>query len=129
MRNKKTDFDSYVEQRLEQWAEWYMSGNHCGLGYPPRNILQRLREEGGILINGTGMKSFPVNSDAEEIEGLVVRLGILYKPYAEALHIRYFNKLTQISQAKCRGYTERKYQLYLRYAHMWMKGYLSASYL
>ena len=46
-------FVKYVEERLQQWAEWYSSGNWYGLGYPSCSIEYRLMTE-GILVKATG---------------------------------------------------------------------------
>jgi len=81
----------YTEKRLTQWADWY--GRLCdfGLGYPRRSVEGRLRDDGGVLIAGTGLKLPPTNTEAEEVETLLVELGQMYPDRANAVKTEYLS--------------------------------------
>jgi len=123
---KGTEPDQYVEARLVEWGEWYRKGNDSGIGFPHRNILTRLREEGGILISGTGARSLPENPAAEEIEKLVGVLSTLHADRAIALRINYFYTYPPEIKAKWCKWSKQRFQRNLKYAREWIKGYLSA---
>lgn len=126
MKNNKS-LDEYVKERLIEWAEWYKQGGYAALGYPRRNILARLREEGGLLISGTGNKIPPSNLAVEEVEGLVKKLAEQQPKRAEVLRIYYFYQYDHEVKAKKCGYSKTQYYFNLKMAHEWIKGYFSAN--
>lgn len=65
----------HVEARLIGWGIWSRRNLDGAAGYPRRTVEARLRDEGGVLISGTGTRIPPVDSDAEQIERIVIRLG------------------------------------------------------
>lgn len=122
----QNNFDDYVKQRLVAWAEWFSRGCDSGLGFMRKNVLQRLREEGGVLINGTGAKCSPGNTNAEEIENLVKLLAEHQPKRAQVLRICYFYPVNPVEKAKHSGYSSAQYYLQLKLAHEWINGYLCA---
>lgn len=125
MRNKSRE-DQYIEDRLIEWGEWFMKGCDSGIGFPRRNILARIREEGGLLVAGTGAKNLPCNSSAEEVESLVCELSQQQPERANVLRIYYFNPIDPLSKAIHSGYSKSQFYAHLKFAHEWIKGYLSA---
>jgi hypothetical protein len=118
--------EKYVKYRLEIWGEWYSRGCDSGLGYSRKNIIARLCEEGGVLINGTGHKKLPTNVEAEEIEEIVKEIFQKQRDQAIVLQIRYFHPEEHEFAARRNGYTKTQYYSHLKLAHKWIEGYLSA---
>lgn len=125
MKNK-SELDQYVEERLIEWAEWYKKGGDSGIGFSHRNMLARLREEGGLLISGTGAKSLASHPAAEEIEYLVRELAKRHFDRAKALQIYYFYPIEHELKAKRSGFKKTQYYTHLSLAREWIKGYLYA---
>lgn len=124
MRKKKVS-DEYVKERLTEWAEWIKKGCDIGLGFSHRNILCRLKEEGGILVDAPGTKILASNPSAEEIEFLVVKLSSEHYVRAELLRHYYFNTIGHLQKAIGYGYKKSQYYLHLNAAHEWIKFHLS----
>lgn len=122
---KNNSLDEYIKKRFEDWAEWYQKSSIDGLGYPRRNIIARLKEEGGVLINGTGQKPDMINHSAEEIEMLLAKLFQQRPQHVEVLRIYYLNPHSYVRIAKEKGYSRARYFVYLGLAHEWVKGYFT----
>ena len=85
----------YVEMRLQAWGRWARTASDGGLGYAGRTIEGRLRAEGGVLVrSGTGRHVEPVESGAEQMDRLVVRLGAVQPQWPEMLRKYYAADLT-----------------------------------
>ena len=121
----KDKLDMYIERRLEEWAEWYSSDTN-GLGYAKRNIIARLKDDGGLVSRSTGSKSFMVNEEAEEIEKLYLYMYKQNEKRAEALRIHYHYPYEHESKAIQHGYSKTQYYHYLNIALAWLKGYFIA---
>lgn len=85
-------FIQYVEERLNQWADWYSRGNYYGLGYPSCSIEYRLMTEGYVARNNHGQRSIPVNEEAEEVEKLIREMAKQNSNMALALRCHYFTR-------------------------------------
>jgi hypothetical protein len=124
-------FIKYVDQRLDQWAAWYSSGNSYGLGYPRRSMEHVLMTE-GIVSRSNTPKFLPCNEDAEEIEALVVEMAKQNKKMALILRYYYFEpgalriKAENFS-ANYSSISWKKFKDYVDMARQWMAGRLSAS--
>jgi len=124
MKNKD-DLDLYIERRLEEWATWYSNDCH-NLSYSRRNILARLKDDGGIVSEKTGQKQMMSNVEAEEIEKLYLFLFNQNKKKAEALRIHYHFPFNHEMKAVEFGYSKAQYYRYLSSAHDWLKGFFFA---
>ena len=123
--NSKDQLDMYIEKRLEDWAKWYGSDNH-NLGYARRNILARIKDEGGLLNKATGHKLSLANLEAEETEKLYLYLLMQNKKRAEALRIRYHFPFDHEIKAVHNGYSRAQYYRNLKLEHEWLRGFFSA---
>jgi hypothetical protein len=125
------EFIKYVDQRLEQWAKWYSSGNSYGLGYPRRSIEHVMMTEG--IIAKTGKSNIlPCNEEAEEIEAFVLEMESQNKKMAAILRYHYFEPGALRIQAEnySAEYSPISYNTFkdnVDMARQWFAGRLSAS--
>lgn len=89
----------YLESRLQEWADFFQH-DYSGIGFPRKNILQRVREMGGTIIRGTGKKYPPDNASAREIEEWVKEVADYYPGRAQALRIKYFYPFSKKLQTR-----------------------------
>ena len=122
---KQNDFYSYIEARLEDWAEWHLKSCGSGLGYPRKNILAQLRDNGGLIIRGVGRKVPNSNLAAEEVEMMLSKLHQQMPQLVEVIRVHYLNPYNHESKAIEKGYSRSLYYSYLRLAREWVRGYLS----
>lgn len=90
VRNKE------VRDLIIKWAEDSIK-DKVTIGYPPRNILSKLREEGGFLPRGTKKIDLEVtfrDDDVEEIERIFRHLFVANEDYYYAVRLKF------LSQAK-----------------------------
>ncbi|MDX1901871.1 MAG: antiterminator Q family protein [Gammaproteobacteria bacterium] len=118
-------FVKYVEERLQQWAEWYSRGNLFGLGYPSCSLEYRLMTE-GIIVKTTGAKTLSSNEEAEEIEALVREMAHQNEKIALALRCQYFSCGTLRVKAKKLHISHNQFKYYVDLGHQWLAGRLSA---
>ncbi len=117
----------YVENRLQQWADWVTRVVDFGLGYPHKSIEAQLIDGGGLIIRGTGVKVLPTNTNAEEIEHHVrelaqqnIRLAtVLREYYCGRGHIR--RKAVRV------GLSCSTFKVSVRMAKQWISGKLQAN--
>ena len=114
----------YTERRLQQWAEWYGRCNF-GLGYPPRSVEGRLRDEGGVLSKGYGLKLPPSNPDAEEVEAILVELNSRSTQQANAVKFDYLLEGPLTVKAKKMGISRSQYIIYRDLGLTWIDGRLT----
>ena len=86
------DLMSYVEQRLDEWAEWSLRRFDAGLGYPKQSLLYQLLLYGQGLSHVKGPLALPVNAPAEEMEEMIHRLKKSCPFLAEVLIERYLGR-------------------------------------
>ena len=79
----------YVEQRLEEWADWYCRRDDHGLGYPKQSIEAELMALGGLMIKMTGDYSPLGHANAEEIEFHIHALAKQNRVLADTLRSAY----------------------------------------
>lgn len=60
------EFESYVDFRLQQWAEWFSRGNCYGIGYPSSSIEYRLMKEGVMARNKYAKQVLLCHVDADK---------------------------------------------------------------
>jgi len=117
-------FMHYLEERLNQWADWYSRGNSYGLGYPPCTTEYRLMTE-GIVHRSDGFKKLPVNEAAEEIEALVKEMAHYNQVMALALRYQYFSEGSLHTKAAKLKISRPYFKHYVDMAHQWLAGRLS----
>ena len=117
-------FMSYLEERLYQWADWYLRGNFYGLGYPSCSIEHRILLEGCIQRN-PGPKPLPSNEAAEEIEELVKQMAEYNVNMAQALRHQYFLTGTLRTKAAHLKMSHSHFKHCLDMGHQWLVGRLS----
>ncbi len=120
--------DTYLEERLNEWADWIVRYNAYGVGYPHKTIEARLREEGGILISGTGQFHPPTNPRAEEIERCLTVLNEQIPKLANAVRAYYLEPGLIKHRAKKAGCSYSQFRVLVDMAKVWLKGRLSAIY-
>jgi len=119
--------DNYVKNRLSEWGEWFSRGIYIDIGFPSKNILARMRDQGGQLIRATGQKPLPTNTRAEEMESLIMMLNADRPIPAHVLMITYLYPEAPLLIAEKRfGYKKSNYHKQLGIAFAWIKGYLIA---
>ncbi len=120
----KSDFLNYVDQRLEEWANWYAKGNWYGLGYP--TCTQEYKIMKADLIPSTVQNTLPSNESAEQIEALVVELEGQGRKLASALRLQYFGRGSIVKRAQKLGVSYPQFRVYVGMARQWLAGRLSA---
>jgi len=123
------DVSKYIENRLQEWADWFIRGNNHGIGYPPESFITML-EKG---ITAKKKKAFklpilPTNESAEEMEKFVVEMSHQSQQMADALRKYYFGREPTIHlKAKSFGISAPQFKILLRMARQWLAGRLSAN--
>lgn len=120
-----SSFAQYLENCLEEWADWYLRGNFYGLGYPKCTLEYRASREDHTQPMG-GSKPLPVNQAAEEIEELVKQMAEYNFNMAEALRCQYFRVGTLRTRAAYLRMSHSHFKYYVDMAHQWLAGRLSA---
>ena len=121
----RESFEKYLEDRLEQWADWYLRGNFYGIGYPSCALEYRLLREGHIQRN-PGPRPLPSNEAAEEIEDLVIQMAEYNLIMAEALRCQYFLEGTLRTRAAYLKMSHTHFKHCVDMAHQWLAGRLSS---
>jgi hypothetical protein len=116
----------YLDERLNEWAEWYSHGNWHGLGFSPCTVEYRLMTE-GVVIKGTAPKHSASNEDAEEIESWVKEMSEQNFKMALALRYHYFTEGGFRMKAKKVLVSHTQFKKYVDMAHQWLAGRLSAA--
>jgi len=117
--------NQYVDQRLQAWADWYTRGLSLGLGYPPKNLLVRLKETGGLRVKSTGQAPLLSHPKAEEIEQLVCQLAQQYRFLANTLREYYCGEGMMSQKAKRLDMSYRQFKHCVDKAKMWLAGRLA----
>ena len=120
--------DAYLEDRLTEWADWIVRYNAYGVGYPSKTIEARLRDEGGVLISGTGQFYPPTNPRAEEIEQCIKALNEQIPKLAKAVRAYYLEPGLIKHRARKAGCSYSQFRVLVDMAKVWLKGRLSAMY-
>jgi hypothetical protein len=115
----------YIEQRLDEWAEWFTLYYENELGYPSQSLTYRLMTEGYISKSTTPNAVF-VNEDAEEIESLVSEMAKQNHIMALSLHIHYLVHGSVRAKAKKFSIARNKLMIYVEMAKQWLAGRLSS---
>lgn len=131
MTQKKTELENELESCLIEWANFYRDRKDFGLGYPSITPFHKIKQDGGILGNGRGLKPEPDNFVAEEMEQWITEMrrfnARIYPKSAKAIRLRYFSSryTTNKELARRMGVSERMVMIYLRVAKEWLLNKLS----
>ena len=123
------DVSKYIENRLQEWADWFIRGNTYGIGYPHESAVTMI-EKG---LTAKKKKAFklpilPTNESAEEMEKFVVEMSRQNQQMADALRKYYFGREPTINlKAKAFGISMTQFKMLLRMARQWLAGRLSAN--
>ena len=120
------DMVDYVEQRLIEWADWYLRRDDHGLGYPKKSIEAQLMELGGFIIKTTGCYYPPSHASAEEIELHLLALAKQNRQLADTLRGAYLLVGTSRQKAKRLQLSYTQFKVYLAMAKQWLAGRLSS---
>ena len=123
----RKDLKSYVEARLEHWADWYSKHNDYGLGYRRYSTEYQLMRSGGDFIRGTQQFILPSNKAAEQMELFVSQLADgdeAHKKIADVLRHHYFTRGNESQKAKAINMSTSHYRVLLGMAKYWLEGRL-----
>jgi hypothetical protein len=120
------EFATYLEYRLQEWAEWFSKGNFYGVGFPSCTVEYRLMTE-ALINQQSGYKSLHCNSDAEEIELLINEMAEQNFKMALALRTQYFKKRKAQDYSSEVGVSGTRFRGFVEMGKQWLAGRLSAS--
>jgi hypothetical protein len=67
------NLSQYLDERLLDWATWYLKYNDGGMGYPPITIEGKLMKM-GVIIRVQGATFIDENKEAEEMERWICQM-------------------------------------------------------
>lgn len=114
---------TYVDHRLDVWARWFARGNGVGLGYPPCSLEYRVLREGKST---STPRPLPVNTPAEEMEAIVVKLAQQRPLLAQALRDYYFRGGSLRVLARDKGMSASQLQWRVEQGRHWIAGWFTA---
>lgn len=114
-----------LEQRLSLWADWLTRGVGAGLGYPPKNWIVTLTENGGHSQKRGHPPILGSHRQAEEIEAWVMILAQEYRCLADSLREYYCGEGMMSQKAKRLNLSYRQFKHCVDKAKMWLAGRLS----
>ena len=118
------DIQNSIENKLEQWATWYIKSGDYGLGYPSKAVEARIMEH-DVYCRTAGPKYLPSNETAEEIEVLITEMFKQTPKIALALREEYFSRGTLPQKAKNIGVSRSQFKVCVDMAKQWLAGRLS----
>ncbi len=122
--NNGNTFDAYLENRLQEWAEWLKTGNFLNIGYQRQSSIAMFQEGKTISPKARSTSTITTHKDAEEIERMIVQMAT-YKPImADCLRNYYLNQLSLRASANKFGISHVQYGAYLQMARHWLVGRL-----
>lgn len=114
-----------IDARLIGWGRWLRLGVDGATGYPRKTLEARLRDEGGVLISGTGPRPAPIDSEAEEVDRLVQRLGQHRPDWMRMLILHYRDDYTLDEVARSLRVSESTIRAHwLKQTKFWLAGAL-----
>jgi len=122
MTTNKKSIDDYLEERLEEWAEWLRGGNFVGIGYPRQSTLELIKA--GMIYdkNKSHIPVIQTNEKAEEMEKYICEMAE-YKPImAKTLRMFYLDSISTKSHAKKFNMPHSQFYLQVQMAKTWLIG-------
>jgi hypothetical protein len=113
----------YLENRLNQWAEWYSKNDLKALGYPTN--ARECRTLTAMNHYSYRSKPLPYNEEAEEIELFVRELAKQKPIIASALRYYYFEPGSLRTKASKLHLSHTQFKHYIDMAHYWLAGRIS----
>jgi hypothetical protein len=116
----------YLEDRLRQWANWFLRHGDMGLGYPHRSVEGLLMDSGGVVIRSTVAYDASPNAAVDETERLLRQMASQNKKIATALFEYYIGVGTLKQRAKRLGLSRTQFKVHVDMAKEWLAGRLSS---
>lgn len=124
----KKNIHTYIDYRLELWADWCVRILDFGLGYPRQSLESKAMQYGGVVISGNMPKTLPTNADAEEIETLICDLAKQNLKLANALRVYYLEPGPIKSKAKKLSISYSQFKVFVDMGKQWITGRLTGKY-
>ena len=113
--------DAYLENRLQEWAEWLSTGNHLNIGYQRQSSIAMFTEGKSINRNNKIIKTnIDINEQAEEIEKMVSEMAQYKSILSDCLRYQYLNQKSLRDSANKLGISHTQYKLYVQMAKLWL---------
>lgn len=116
---------NYIDDRLEEWAEWCKKGSRLGIGYPPCSIEYRLMTEGHVVREYIGLRPTPVHATAEEMENLIREMVVQNHKMADVIKYYYLNPGGIRHNARKLGMSHAHFETHLNIGRWWLAGRLT----
>jgi DNA-directed RNA polymerase specialized sigma24 family protein len=113
-----------MDARLMEWRHWLLAGSPLVAGYPGRTLEKRLRDEGGVLISGSGARVAPSNERAEQVEVALLQMP---ETLRETVFCKYRSGLMDHDGAQRLSVSLTGYKERLQRAYHWLDGRLASS--
>ncbi len=112
----------YVEYRLGEWAKWAYMGDF-GIGYPPKTIIAKMLEDGGIREQGKrGKLTEPEHPSAEEMDAIILELVRDNRVLAQVLMAVYLTRGSMKEKTKIFNTSYKTLRVKLDLAKHWLAG-------
>jgi len=121
-----------TKKRLTEWGNWCYQIITMGLGYSNKSLLAKIKDEGGLIIQGTAKMLVPTNEQAEEVNDLIEQLAAEQpegegKPeWAKVIRIHYTMQDKELQERiQCASLPRSTYFYYLKEAQDWLSKYIT----
>ncbi len=114
-----TDYESYIEQRLKEWAHWHIKSNDKKIKLPAEAKLRGR----GHATQQYGYHTF--NPDVKKMESLIAELRKHNKNLALTLSSHYLRTETTSEKAKYFKVSASQFRISVAMAKQWLLGRLS----
>lgn len=114
-------FEQRLEQRLEDWADWYVKSYTGGLGYHSKSIQAQIMES-GIFVRNPKIDGLQVNSNAEQIEKFLKAMEGQNPLMANVLKTHYFDPGSMRDKAQQLSISHTQFRVYVAMAKQWIAG-------
>lgn len=121
--------DTYLESRLQEWAEWLRTGNFLNIGYQRQSSIAMFSEGKSIDKTRKSKTTVDVNAQAEEIEKMISEMAQYRPTMADCLRYHYLNQQSLRNSAKKLGISHTQYKLHVQMAKEWLVGRMSVIFL
>lgn len=126
-KDAKSAILSYIDERLQEWAEWTKRGSRLGMGYPPCSLEYRLMTEGRVTRNHYGSKPMPTHAAAEEMELLIKEMATQHRKMADIIKSYYLQSGGIRQNARNLHISHASFEMHLNTSRWWLAGRLSST--
>lgn len=116
---------AYINDRLEEWAEWTRTGLRLGLGYPACSLEYRLLREGHVEKGYQGLVPIPEHPNAEEVDRLLCEMAAQNQKLVQAIKLYYLETGTIRQKSRKIRISHARFETYLTAARWWLAGRLA----